>query len=46
MSLVGTDVSHGDARRAPFLDQTGVPNPAETYRAAKPVVVASISASF
>jgi uncharacterized protein (TIGR02001 family) len=46
LSLVGTDVSRGDARRAPFPDQAGVPNPSETYRAAKPVVVASLAASF
>lgn len=46
LSLVGTDVSRRDARRAPFADQTGVPNAAETYRAAKPVVVASLTAAF
>lgn len=46
LSLVGTDVSRSDARCAPFPDQTGAPNPAQTYRAAKPVAVASLTASF
>jgi uncharacterized protein (TIGR02001 family) len=46
LSLVGTDVSRRDARLAPFPDQTGTLNPAQTYRAAKPVAVASITAAF
>jgi uncharacterized protein (TIGR02001 family) len=46
LSLVGTNVSKKDARLAPFPDQTGTTNPAQTYRAAKPVVVASLTASF
>ncbi|MFD1610812.1 TorF family putative porin [Sphingomonas tabacisoli] len=46
LSLVGTNVKKSDARRAPFFDQTGTLNPGETYRAAKPVAVASVTASF
>jgi uncharacterized protein (TIGR02001 family) len=46
LSLAGTNVSRRDARRAPFPDQTGTLNPAATYRAAKPVAVASVTASF
>jgi uncharacterized protein (TIGR02001 family) len=46
LSLVGTNVSRRDAGRAPLPDQTGTLNPAETYRAAKPVVVGSVAASF
>lgn len=46
LSLVGTNISRRDAGRASLPDQTGTLNPAETYRAAKPVIVASIAASF
>ena len=46
LSLLGTDVNRSDARRAPFPDQTGVLSPTETYRAAKPGAVASLTASF
>lgn len=46
LSLVGTNVKRRDALRAPFADQTGALSPFETYRAAKTVVVASVTASF
>lgn len=46
LSVVGTNVSHRDARDVPFADQDGVPNPFQTYRAAKTVLVGSVTASF
>lgn len=46
ISAVGTNISRSDTRFNPFLDQTGTPSPHETYRAAKLVPVASITASF
>jgi len=46
LSWVGTNISHADTRRAPFLDQTGNPSPFQTYRAAKGVVLGSVTASF
>lgn len=46
ISGVGTNVSKSNARFNPFADQTGTPNAGETHRAAKAVVVGSISASF
>jgi uncharacterized protein (TIGR02001 family) len=46
VSGVGTNVSHKNARNNPFVDQTGTPSSFQTYRAAKAVVVGSISASF
>ena len=46
LSLVGTNVSKSDARANPFPDQTGTLNPFETRRAAKPVLVGSVTASF
>lgn len=46
LSWVGTNVKHADAARAPFPDQTGTLSPFETYRAAKSVLVGSITASF
>ncbi|HET8613063.1 MAG TPA: TorF family putative porin [Sphingomonas sp.] len=46
LSLVGANIGRDDARRAPLLDQNGVPNPRQTYRAAKTVLVGSVTASF
>jgi len=46
ISGVGTNVSHRNSRDNPFPDQTGTLSPFQTYRAAKAVVVGSISASF
>jgi len=53
ISAVGTNIGKQDAARNPLADQGvgepgGVPaaNPAQTYRAAKSVAVASITASF
>lgn len=46
VSGVGTNVSRKDSRNNPIADQTGTLSPFQTYRAAKAVVVGSISASF
>ena len=46
LSLVGTNVSRSDGRRAPLLDQAGVLSHAQNYLAAKSVVVASLTASL
>ena len=48
VSYVGTNVSHSDAAANPFtlLSNSNVYSPFETYRAAKGVVVASVTASF
>jgi len=46
LSWVDTNISRQDARLRPLFDQTGTPNPEETYRAAKGVLVGSVSASF
>jgi uncharacterized protein (TIGR02001 family) len=46
VSFVGTNVSHHDAEVNPLYDQEGFLSPHQTYRAAKGVVVGSISASF
>ena len=46
VSYVGTNVSHHNAAVNPLFDQQGNLSPFQTYRAAKGVVVGSISASF
>jgi uncharacterized protein (TIGR02001 family) len=46
LSLVGTNISRADAARSPFPDRTGTLSPFETHRAAKTVLVGSITASF
>jgi uncharacterized protein (TIGR02001 family) len=46
ISWVDTNVSHADARRNPLPDGSGALSPYQTYRAAKGVVVGSITASF
>jgi uncharacterized protein (TIGR02001 family) len=46
ISGTGTNVSKQNSRFNPFADQTGTLNAGETHRAAKAVVVGSVSASF
>jgi uncharacterized protein (TIGR02001 family) len=46
VSYVGTNISRHNALVNPLFDQQGNLSPHQTYRAAKGVVVASISASF
>ena len=46
ISAVGTNISRRDAARDPLPDGTGVLSPRQTYRAAKSVAVASVTAQF
>ncbi|WP_343608728.1 TorF family putative porin [Novosphingobium sp.] len=46
LSAVGTNIGKSDAFKAPLTDQTGTPNPDQTFRAAKSVAVLSLTASF